>query len=494
MKVLAPDCLYRYNTITLSDSGARYAVGLMLDGSIREFRDSIFMEDPVQRHEKYLVHGEVDGSVTLGVKDGFENYRGETIQSSYFKDSQWLVGNRILLDHPYGHVEDRPSDYMCYFIDQIDHDDWHLGCVWWINYQTSASHKDAPYWAQCLTKTIVFDVDSQGRPEPEYGTQTNIPEWQAFYPSLASAITAIRRWMKQVTAKRSTSIRRTHVDKRYIFRKDNLESVVQYDTGRIPDLKNFFRFKEFQWVPMGIYHNDEYRFQHLRQAAFWQAASDIKVLNQNTVSTLVEAIQFLLKLKRGEKLLEVPSSLADLWLSYRYQFNTTKLDLEEGLEFIKWSKIFDLSEDTFFRGSSSYDGIQCRCKLTVKSKFLSAAKDAWSTLYTYGLQPNFYLVWDMTPFSFIADWFIPVGELCDIIDRYNYLTDTFDCVSCVYSLSYGAVLNTDNVTINPRLYSRWVERRFPPVEFCYLYEGGKSSDKTILFRCLDAASLILGRK
>jgi hypothetical protein len=168
------------------------------------------------------------------------------------------------------------------------------------------------------------------------------------------------------------------------------------------------------------------------------------------------------------------------------------MDIEEALEFVKWSGVFNLDRDTTFRGTEVYDGVTCRCKLTIRNRFVDGLLKCWTTLYTYGAQPNFYIVWDMTPFSFIVDWFLPVGELCDIIDRYNYITDRFDCVTCVYSLSYRETMQSGHLNITYEMFSRWVENRFPSVEFCYLHEEKQTSSKTILYRGLDAASLLIG--
>lgn len=493
MKILAPKRLYRYTDFRLTDSGKRFAVGIMLDGDQRDLNNDLFIDQKVESHEKYLVHGRLDGTVCGGPVDQFTDRSGRTILNPYYNsDSAWLVGFRFFLDHPYGFgLKDRPDDYMCYLVDQYDCEDYSVSALFWINYQTGEKYKSAPYWIQVMSYTCL------GVRVPGYSWYRNYysnTNMERFQPSLSAAISEARRWLRGGFYRSGSST--LYHDENGMFTGKNDFDVSGYDVNRLPSIKNQFRFKEYQWVPLGPPISPEYELQHLRQSAFWVAINDVKVLNQNLVSSLVEAIQFLLKLKSGKFSFKkaLPTSLHDSWLAYRYQFNTTRMDFKEGLEFIKWTGMFDLSTDTFFRGSANYNGKVCRCKVTLRSKLLVSLKKAWSTLYTYGLQPNFYLVWDMTPFSFIVDWFIPVGELCDIIDRYNYLTDTFDCVNCVYSLSYGVVGSTDNVTLNSVLYSRWIENRFPPVEFQYLYEDDSSSSKTILFRCLDAVSLILGRK
>lgn len=493
MKILAPKRLYRYLGFELTETGKRYAVGLMLDGTSRDVKSDLFMEDSSDSHEKYLVHGKLDGTVCCGDISRFTDTAGRSITDSFYGEAQqWLVGYRVLFDHPDGYgLKDRPDDYMCYFIDQYDYKDYSVSATFWINYQTGEKYKSAPYWIQVRAFVCMSTCSPYYSWYYQFQPDSTLVSFQ---PSLIAAITECKKWLRG--GFHLTGTRKIFYDGINMFTGRNTFDVSAYDINRLPNIKNQFRFKEYQWVPLGPPVSVEYELQHLRQGAFWAAIKDVKILNQNSVQNFIEAIQFLLKLKSGKFSFKscLPSSLHDAWLSYRYQYNTTRMDFQEGLEFIKWTGMFDLSTDTFFRGVSHYNGKICRCKVTLRSRLLDSLKKAWSTLYTYGLQPNFYLVWDMTPFSFIVDWFIPIGELCDIIDRYNYLTDTFDCVNCVYSLSYGAANSTDNATINSVLYSRWVENRFPPVEFQYLYEEDTTSSKSILFRCLDAVSLILGRK
>lgn len=496
--VTAPTCLMYVSTSIIADQ-VHYCC-LPLEGRSRLVDNNLFIDDPaISAHEHYLVHGKMTGGITVGCQ-GFTNCNGKTMSQVYGYPGAIIATEDTLTGNPYGPIDPYgkpyPDDVMTYYFVIQEKDGCKFALMYWINYQYSPDYTDAPYWVQCLTAFCVGPKDYYGQ-YALYGVVGHMPN-RSLFKTLDSAKSAIQKCLSNLKA---GNYYRTINPKSApeCFYGDNTFNVTEFNVQNLPDIRNMFRFQEYEWIPKGmsnISHGDSYSFQHLRQSAFWDAISDLKSLNQNSLQTIVEVLQFLKKVKSGKFKLEdiIPGSLSDLWLRYRYQFSTTKSDVEEALEFIQWTGIMDQKDTFFVHGAFTYNGIKCVCKVTVKNRFLSSAKQIWANLYKYGLQPNFYVVWDFTPFSFIVDWFLPVGDLCSIIDQYNHLSESYDCVNVVYSLSYGAVMASGGASLSASLYSRWVENHFPPCEFCYLYDGDNPSDKTILFRCIDTASLILGRK
>ena len=269
-----------------------------------------------------------------------------------------------------------------------------------------------------------------------------------------------------------------------------------YPYTQIPKVDAFQKFGESFWdCKHGPLVCEDWTYKHLTQESFYKATESIKSANQNLITSIVEVINMLLEIKRGNLRLGdmMPDSLASAWLQYRYVYNTTKMDFEEALEFVKWSKIMDFSDEVTLHGVSYQDNITCHCKVKCHYAELGALKHAWNTLYTYGLQPNFYVVWDMTPYSFILDWFLPVGENLQIIDRQNYLSENFvfDCI--VYSFSYAEEIGFNNGCFNIHYYARWIAPRPPFLEFAYLHDEKGPSTKTKLFRAMDSVAMIFGR-
>lgn len=500
INVIAPSRLMyvSYKRIKIEDDYHYFC--LPLEGKSRLVKDNIFIDDPnIKAHEHYLVHGELTGGVTGGCR-GLTNSQGKTLENYYGYQSDMIIcTDHCYSGQPYGPIDPYgkpyPTDTMTYYYVVRQIEGYSIAILYWINYQYAPEYEEAPYWVQALSNYCVSSDVSHENKYYFWDISNFLPK-ERFYKNLDQAISAIESAINGIRIGRL--IRPFTASENFVFSGDNEFDADHYDIGWLPNLKNFFKFNEYQWVPYNSPMNlsESYSFQHLRQSAFWDAISDIKALNQNSVQTIIEVVQFLIKVKSGKFKIKdiIPSSLSDLWLQYRYQYSTTKLDVEEALEFIEWTGVFSQKDTFFVHGSHSDNGVKCLCKVTVKNRFLSEAKAWWNKLYKYGLQPNFYLVWDTTPFSFIVDWFLPVGDLCNIIDSYNNITNTYDCVNVVYSLQYRAAVGNGGVSLIASLYSRWVENHFPPCEFCYLYEGNNPSNKTIIFRCLDALSLILGRK
>lgn len=237
-----------------------------------------------------------------------------------------------------------------------------------------------------------------------------------------------------------------------------------------------------------------YWFTYAKQHAFYEAATALPSLNDNSISNIMELGSFIKALVVDHKI-EIPKRLSDAWLTYRYQYNTTKMDVREAIKFMNRH----IPESMWRSGLTSYGAytfqykgvdITVRCTLKLRSKELDTVSRLWQSLSTYGLAPDFYAIWDMIPYSFVVDWFIPVGNVLSVLDAarlYNEEHYNFDSV--IYSISYQ-IPSTDGVLWN--VYSRWVESGPEQLSGMYWLEPDSPSKKVAGFRALDAVSLILG--
>jgi hypothetical protein len=141
---------------------------------------------------------------------------------------------------------------------------------------------------------------------------------------------------------------------------------------------------------------------------------------------------------------------------------------------------------------TNYKGcdITCRCRIDVIPRNLDNLGRIWRALYTYGLQPNFYVVWDMIPYSFIVDWFIPVGDILSTLDADRmYLSgEYYDFENVCYSLSYVRELD-DNT--NVKCYTRWKGSVPSCFNSFYWFDKPEPSRRTVGYRVLDALSLFV---
>lgn len=232
----------------------------------------------------------------------------------------------------------------------------------------------------------------------------------------------------------------------------------------------------------------------LIQHAFLDACEHIPKLNDNSISNVLEIISFIYNLVVKHRI-EIPKSLSSAWLAYRYSFTTSTLDAREAIDFVhRHMDLGSLDSGISCYGISSHNfegtPITCRCGLSVKPRELGYLGKIWRALYTYGLQPNFYVIWDSIPYSFIVDWFIPLGDILSVADASRmYNSDYYVFEKIVFSLSY--IRKTDDGNIS--CYTRWSGSVPPELNELYWFDKeGHSSTKTHVYRVLDTLSLTVG--
>lgn len=239
-----------------------------------------------------------------------------------------------------------------------------------------------------------------------------------------------------------------------------------------------------------------YWYNWLVEHAYYDALDSAPVLNDNNLQNLGEVAKFISDLV-VHKRITIPRSLNDAWLAYRYSVSTTKSDIEEAIEFVRRNSDLSALQDAsrihcYGIASTSYEGVEvtCRCKLTLHSKELELFDQLWTTLYKYGLAPDLYVLWDSLPYSFIVDWFIPLGDVFAVVDASNvYGGEAFDIEDVVFSLSYDRVMEGNLY----HFYSRWLSRPLKRLNGLYWLDKPAAKESTWLTRVLDAAALIVRR-
>jgi hypothetical protein len=236
---------------------------------------------------------------------------------------------------------------------------------------------------------------------------------------------------------------------------------------------------------------EQYFRNVLIQNAYVDAVRNVPRLNDNSISNLLEITSFITNLVVHHRI-DIPSNLSDAWLQYRYAYGTGKMDADEAIRFMKRQTSLGKWESLKVRGTHSieYKGtrITCRCTMRVTNKALSMVGKVWKALSTYGLSPSFYVVWDMIPYSFIVDWFLPVGNVAAALDAERSVSKFYDVSDVIFSLSYqqrDAFHNTYN------FYTRWYSSTPPQLHGYYFLESDPST-QTIVKRVIDSGALIIG--
>lgn len=282
-----------------------------------------------------------------------------------------------------------------------------------------------------------------------------------------------------------------------VFHPAILTDVTVVDTPAF--LPNDFVFDEYnrfiggdQLVRASAFYWQKWLFQH----AYVDACDSLPRLNDNSISNILEIASFIVELVVHHRV-SIPRSLTDAWLSYRYQYMTTKLDVQEAINFVHRNiELPDIENGITVHGSAirEIDGVTVNCLVTVGliPRELSTLVKVWHALYEYGLQPNFYVLWDSLPYSFIVDWFLPLGDVAHVADvKANFSEGVYDVSKCIVSYEYTKTSASDAPY---HCYSRWVTSP-PDLQGFYWFDAADPvTGKVKMFRVLDIMSLVLGRR
>lgn len=258
-------------------------------------------------------------------------------------------------------------------------------------------------------------------------------------------------------------------------------------------LRDFLLFDELNALTVG-YSSERFAIYHIKalmQATFLDALDHVPQLNENSLQNIAELVGFIKALVIDHRI-EIPKSLSSAWLAYRYTYSTTKSDVEDAIAFVHRhvdDRLLSQGFSCYGIATQEIEGttVTARCSIDMKQKELDTLSRIWTALYRYGLSPSFYIVWDTIPYSFVVDWFIPIGDILSAYDKTRMYERTYDYQHIWYSLSYFVV--TDNFV--GKAYTRFHRDSAPELQGLYMLENiGSPSKRVTGFRILDALSLL----
>lgn len=185
------------------------------------------------------------------------------------------------------------------------------------------------------------------------------------------------------------------------------------------------------------------------------------------------------------------SSAGDVWLKYRYCYNTTKSDITDFKE-----KFQSITNETIVGRSSGTVATKfgvgdVHCKVAFRQKTCNSVLEFWRSLKRYGLCPDARNIWDLIPFSFIADWFFDIGDKAELLSNEWKTSNLYmDLLGGCYSCKVSFDINTPNGGVSVvTLYKRRAMRRFPAVDLNL--EKSQPSTKTSVKRVIDGVSMLI---
>lgn len=286
----------------------------------------------------------------------------------------------------------------------------------------------------------------------------------------------------------------------YQYNGSNYDSQLVHaigSTGPMPMLDDTFAFWEGGHLPGYPICNlvqSQYYLQWLQQHALKDAYDQIEGTWDNGITNIAEIAKMLRDLKHGK--ISIPRSWQDAWLKYRYVISTGILDAQEaakGLAKSQIKKALAAYLPVAYYGTStmSVEGVDvvCRVRIIVQSTARTALSKAYDQLLNWGLIPDLYLLWDLVPYSFVVDWFLPISDVLDIEDTKNQLAGRFEISNYCVSLEYQRVI--DGYTV--KNYSRWANSAPPSLAGCYWFKQSGTSNKTLIKRVVDSAALLFRR-
>lgn len=223
----------------------------------------------------------------------------------------------------------------------------------------------------------------------------------------------------------------------------------------------------------------EGRYRALAGEAYYDAANNLPKAACNSIANVLDAAATVNDLIHGDIGKLIPTNPKDAWLFYRYQYSTSRMDIQEYKDLTE--RLLALASLSALRGDGSavYDGISCHCNISVDPGYI-LPKDVKGWLKAYGFELSLYNIWDMIPYSFVVDWFLNIGTFLEVMESENW----------AYTLPVTEAW-TSFTTYGPGSQSTYL--RFPGffrANCPFLdYRQRSASGKTIVKRILDSIAL-----
>lgn len=188
----------------------------------------------------------------------------------------------------------------------------------------------------------------------------------------------------------------------------------------------------------------------------------------------------------GRELKELSQSA---WLTNRYVINTTKSDVEDFLDKVGSIDAPSVEGEHIIRAGDQKGCWTCHVKIRSRDRKQNALAEThrWAMQHGFGVTPA--NLWDMIPFSFMVDWFIPIGETLNAIDaEFFFHSAYYEILSYTASRKFTMDVKDSGNTFHVTVYTRDVSDKVPIVS-SLTYED--PSSRTVRNRVIDASAIFL---
>lgn len=227
--------------------------------------------------------------------------------------------------------------------------------------------------------------------------------------------------------------------------------------------------------------------------AYMQAIEALPKDEINWFATILDLVELIIAGVTGNIRVvakNLPQFAADAWLSYRYVYNTTKMDIDDMGELrSRMQKLKGMCDNmrnptiTTF-GMANADGAVVRVSLTYSvSEILKVDNFLENTQRMLA-----YDAWDLIPFSFIVDWFYSVGDLLHDESLRSYAMKLQPAAAWC-SVSY--TMKSKDGT-NVKRYFRYRLAGVPGRPSTYSYRVGPNATTLSVKHSIDSLAIIIG--
>lgn len=128
--------------------------------------------------------------------------------------------------------------------------------------------------------------------------------------------------------------------------------------------------------------------------------------------------------------------------------------------------------------------------VTYREKVLEGMLKIYDQSYKMGILPTSYVLWDLVPFSFVFDWFVPIGNTLSAYTRYIHYDPLY--IDYPHGYEYSIKYSYEFKGITANVYFRFKQRDYPLFDqgsYIISWDSGHVSDQTIGNRTADAIFL-----
>jgi predicted nucleotidyltransferase len=272
----------------------------------------------------------------------------------------------------------------------------------------------------------------------------------------------------------------------FVLKTDAIQTMTVYTTGSSakyskvisvdlsPDVSLYdgHLYQATQYVDLGILPNS---WAMGLETAYVEACKSLPQAATNMAANILEAASTLANIWHGNFGALLPDNPKDAWLAYRYVYTTTKLDVAELKSISSRLSALATSNRIAVYGSYTRGNTKYRVGFDIDTAQI-LPKEVSTTLQKFGLRLNALNVWDMIPYSFVVDWFLPISNIIE------YFQDLSACRYEPQDLWWSITTVNDTVTS----YSRLPGRKLHTLPYLQL---SPTSNKTIFMRIADSVAL-----